>query len=178
MKLKGFKFYKDRHGRQRCYHRKSAVAIDLEKYPIGSKEFFDQCNTIKKFHAPKREEVIFVYLFKDGPLVKIGATKDVERRFNAIRTISGRDIIISAFTRGRRDDEVALHRKFKQYRQTGEWFRIEGSLAKFMDNPKQNLVKNITPAGSPSLKKSPIGERSLSTSLDFMSNHVPVSLES
>jgi hypothetical protein len=170
MRLTGFKLYKDRHGRQRCYHRKSGVAIDLGKYPIGSKEFFDQCSTIKRFHEPKQEEVIHVYLFKDGPLVKIGSTKDIEGRFNAIRTVSGREIVLAAFTRGSREDERALHHRFKKYRQTGEWFRIEGSLAKFMVNAKQNLAKSIVPTGSQSLGKSPIGERSVSTPSDSLSN--------
>ena len=39
IKVKGFKIFNDRHGKRRCYHRKTGEAIDLEKYPEGSPEF-------------------------------------------------------------------------------------------------------------------------------------------
>jgi hypothetical protein len=40
IKVKGFKIFPDRHGRIRCYHRKTGEPIDLEKYPLGSAGFF------------------------------------------------------------------------------------------------------------------------------------------
>ncbi|MBB4375630.1 integrase [Bradyrhizobium sp. SBR1B] len=39
IKVKGFKIFKDRHGKERCYHRRSGIAIDLRKCPLGSAEF-------------------------------------------------------------------------------------------------------------------------------------------
>jgi hypothetical protein len=40
IKVKGFKIFPDRHGKERCYHRLTGTAIDLEKFPKGSAEFF------------------------------------------------------------------------------------------------------------------------------------------
>ena len=34
--LQGFKIFKDRHGKDRCYHRKTHTAVDLRKALIGS----------------------------------------------------------------------------------------------------------------------------------------------
>lgn len=46
IRVKGFKLFKDRHGKQRCYHRRSNVAVDLVKYSVGSVEFFAECARI------------------------------------------------------------------------------------------------------------------------------------
>ncbi|GLR95037.1 hypothetical protein GCM10007858_26710 [Bradyrhizobium liaoningense] len=40
IRVKGFKIFRDRHGKWRCYHRKSGTAIDLTKHDLGSAEFF------------------------------------------------------------------------------------------------------------------------------------------
>lgn len=45
-RLKGYQIFKDRHGRQRCYHRATRTAIDLEKNPIGSAGFLAECARI------------------------------------------------------------------------------------------------------------------------------------
>ena len=36
----------DRHGRRRCYHRKTGIAIDLVEYLKGSAEFMAECARI------------------------------------------------------------------------------------------------------------------------------------
>ncbi len=46
VRVKGFKIFKDRHGRGRCYHRKTGTKIDLTKSPIGTAEFFAECARI------------------------------------------------------------------------------------------------------------------------------------
>jgi integrase len=46
VRVKGFQIFKDRHGRWRCYHRKTGTAIDLAKAPLGSAEFFAECARI------------------------------------------------------------------------------------------------------------------------------------
>ena len=43
IRVKGFQIFRDRHGRPRCYHRKTGTAIDLTAAPIGSAEFFGEC---------------------------------------------------------------------------------------------------------------------------------------
>ena len=46
VRVKGFQIFADRHGRMRCYHRKSRIAVDLERAPLGSAEFFAECARI------------------------------------------------------------------------------------------------------------------------------------
>jgi integrase len=46
VRVKGFKIFKDRHGRPRCYHRATATAVDLKKHPIGSAGFIAECSRI------------------------------------------------------------------------------------------------------------------------------------
>jgi integrase len=46
VRIRGFQIFKDRHGRWRCYHRKTRLAVDLAKSPIGSAEFFAECARI------------------------------------------------------------------------------------------------------------------------------------
>jgi hypothetical protein len=47
VKIKGFQIFRDRHGRWRCYHRKTHIAIDLQQAPLGSDEFMAECARIK-----------------------------------------------------------------------------------------------------------------------------------
>lgn len=44
--VKGFKIFKDRLGKHRCYHRATGTAVDLNAAPIGSAEFFAECARI------------------------------------------------------------------------------------------------------------------------------------
>ena len=46
VRVKGFKIFADRHGKMRCYHRKTGIAIDLKQAPLGSAEFFAECSRI------------------------------------------------------------------------------------------------------------------------------------
>ncbi len=44
--VKGFQIFTDRHGKRRCYHRATRIAVDLEAAPLGSAEFFAECSRI------------------------------------------------------------------------------------------------------------------------------------
>lgn len=46
VRVSGFKIFKDRHGKQRCYHRKTGIKIDPERAPIGSAAFIAECEKI------------------------------------------------------------------------------------------------------------------------------------
>lgn len=46
VRVRGFKIFKDRHGKLRCYHRVTGHKIDLNKVPIGSSAFFAECEKI------------------------------------------------------------------------------------------------------------------------------------
>jgi integrase len=46
VRVHGFKFFTDRNGHKRCYHRRTRIAIDLKKAPRGSPEFLAECARI------------------------------------------------------------------------------------------------------------------------------------
>jgi len=56
IRVKGFKVFKDRHGRLRCYHRKTGVSIDLKNAPIGSAEFIAECAMIANLQKATEKE--------------------------------------------------------------------------------------------------------------------------
>lgn len=51
IRVKGFQIFYDRHGKQRCYHRKTREAIDLQAHPIGSAGFIAECARIEALSA-------------------------------------------------------------------------------------------------------------------------------
>jgi hypothetical protein len=51
IRVKGFKVFNDRHGKPRCYHRKTGIAVDVVKNPLGSAEFFAECARIAALMA-------------------------------------------------------------------------------------------------------------------------------
>ncbi len=52
VRVKGFQIFKDRHGRLRCYHRKTRTAVDLKACPLGSEAFFAECQRIADLLKP------------------------------------------------------------------------------------------------------------------------------
>lgn len=46
VRIKGFKIFRDRHGKPRCYHRATGTAVDVIKHPIGSAGFIAECSRI------------------------------------------------------------------------------------------------------------------------------------
>jgi integrase len=52
VRVKGFQVFKDRHGKMRCYHRKTRIAVDLQAMPFGSAGFFAECVRIAELSRP------------------------------------------------------------------------------------------------------------------------------
>jgi hypothetical protein len=51
VRVKGFQIFKDRHGKPRCYHRRTGTPIDLERAPLGSAEFLAECARVTALTA-------------------------------------------------------------------------------------------------------------------------------
>lgn len=71
---------------------------------------------------------VYLYLMKRTGLLKIGISKDPPGRARALSCAAGETVLVIATqefpTRdGARSQEVALHHRFKTFRQRGEWFR-------------------------------------------------------
>lgn len=64
-----------------------------------------------------------IYLIKAQNLYKIGSATDMDKRMVAYRTHNP-FIEWVRYTKGSEKDEKKLHKKYKEYRTTGEWFQF------------------------------------------------------
>lgn len=64
--------------------------------------------------------------------MKIGFTTNLKRRISSLRTGAAVPIEIIGTIKCSADRESLLHKKFGRYREHGEWFRLEGDLAKYV----------------------------------------------
>jgi integrase len=53
VKVKGFKVFKDRFGKERCYHRATGQKVDLSAFKLGTAEFFAECARIAALNTEK-----------------------------------------------------------------------------------------------------------------------------
>jgi hypothetical protein len=74
----------------------------------------------------------FVYFIRMGDAVKIGFSADVGKRLNGIQTACPGPAEVIKIIPGSDQTERYFHVHFANYRQQGEWFRLEGALAAFL----------------------------------------------
>lgn len=74
-----------------------------------------------------------IYFISDGEkLVKIGYTTGLpESRLKQLQTGNGKKLRLLTAIRGDRATELIMHTAFNDLRESGEWFRNEGVLARF-----------------------------------------------
>lgn len=70
----------------------------------------------------------FVYFLRGGDHVKIGHSRDVEKRRAELQTGNPYQLELLAQVPGSPVDERALHKRFAAERVAGEWFRITPEL--------------------------------------------------
>jgi hypothetical protein len=111
-------------------------------------------------------ETNFIYIIgaQESPLVKIGTTDDVKRRLREIQNMSPVRLRVIWHAPGDEKTERALHRRFKAYREWGEWFRLRdpvASVERALRNPSL-LIKSkrrtpfaSAPKAAPSQVKTP-----------------------
>ncbi|WP_424140409.1 GIY-YIG nuclease family protein [Roseomonas chloroacetimidivorans] len=66
--------------------------------------------------------VYFIQAGENGP-VKIGTTESILRRIALIQNGQAEPVRLLHLFEGGREEEQALHRRFREYRLRGEWFR-------------------------------------------------------
>lgn len=76
--------------------------------------------------------VYFVGTREHG-MVKIGVTHMLADRFGEIQACSPVKLEVLSYRLGDRMMEANYHRKFAAYREHGEWFRLEGELAEYIE---------------------------------------------
>lgn len=87
---------------------------------------------------PKVGSIYFIRANGTGP-VKIGFSTDYQARIASMMTSHARQLRLVAVIRGSHTDEQALHKRFAKYRVRGEWFRVAGELAKYLESLPTDL---------------------------------------
>ncbi|WP_414472893.1 tyrosine-type recombinase/integrase [Microvirga sp. M2] len=95
VRVKGFKIFADRHGRWRCYHRKTKIPIDLRKAPLGSADFFAICEKIAARNARRTTKSntlgMLIEKYRESPAYSILAPRTKEtyqRAFDYLQPIA------------------------------------------------------------------------------------------
>src|SRR6266852_2897517 len=97
VRVKGFQIFADRHGRMRCYHRRTKTPVDLTKAPLGSAEFFGECARLAeagKLQLPPKPGTLGMLIaeYKKHPAFTDLANhtkSDYQRIFDYLRPIIG-----------------------------------------------------------------------------------------
>ncbi len=84
------------------------------------------------------ESCHLVYFIRLNDFIKIGFTRNVTQRFQAIEAAVPYDVTLLHEMPGSFDLELDLHRKFKHLRVRGEWFRADLELVNFIEELKNN----------------------------------------
>ena len=81
-----------------------------------------------------------VYFFQKGrrQVIKIGYSGDHEERRQNLQAATPDRLRLIATIPGNKAVEAALHRRFREYKVTGEWYRLEGELAAYVAGLKDN----------------------------------------
>ena len=83
--------------------------------------------------APVPDREPLVYFIRCGDAVKIGYTKDIDRRLAHIRMLNPNRVEVLAMMAGAVQLERDLHTRFSAQRVHGEWFRLDGELAELLE---------------------------------------------
>ncbi|MCP3368287.1 GIY-YIG nuclease family protein [Bradyrhizobium cajani] len=97
----------------------------------------------KAAEPPTMHAIGGVYFIASGEFVKIGWSLSVPERMKALQTSSSRKLTLLRVIPGVKEDEAKFHQEFAEHRAEGEWFRIEGTLARLPWNrPGAKSVKH------------------------------------
>ena len=76
----------------------------------------------------------YLYAIRGAGMIKIGRSVSPELRFKAIQSGSPVRLELVGYVKGDHAQERRMHRKFKEYRSHGEWFRDEGAVSEWVES--------------------------------------------
>lgn len=88
---------------------------------------------------PTRHSIYFIQS-GNGP-IKIGYTTVSQLRFSMLQVGNPEPLKIIKILRGGREEETAIHKKFKRDRLRGEWYIPSPELLKFINDVDDNNLK-------------------------------------
>ena len=108
----------------RAVHEEQVELDELRAQKLAEREMAHICK--RNLAIATAGVVYYVRRDADG-LIKIGTTTKLGNRMSNLRGVHG-PLRLMAVRAGGRPQEIALHQKFAELRETGEWFRPELSL--------------------------------------------------
>lgn len=89
----------------------------------------------------------FVYFIRceASGLIKIGYSTDLQGRVASLLHANPRGVALMASAPGGAVAEAAVHKKFRELRVRGEWFRTSPALLSFIEQVKRNGALGLTP---------------------------------
>lgn len=99
-------------------------------FPVGSDQMWRAEATPEK--AQPSQKVYFIGSV-EMRCVKIGVTRNVDRRIAGLQTACPCELTIFAVIDGDKSTERALHSQFAEHRRHGEWFELSDDIQDFID---------------------------------------------
>jgi excisionase family DNA binding protein len=78
-----------------------------------------------------------------GGLIKIGRSKNPEKRVAYFQAHSPVPLSLLFFMEGDAKLESKLHRRFSEFRRHGDWFEPSGEILKFIEEQREALLQNV-----------------------------------
>jgi hypothetical protein len=102
----------------------------------------------KAIPEPEFENAEYVYVVKAGGLIKIGITKNVDKRIKQLQTANPNKLVLCYIRESlpgmARSDEAYLHKYFEKIRSNGEWFLIGPDMDGIFQSQNFELVNLIS----------------------------------
>lgn len=104
--------------------------IDIFRYNKSKKGYKSFYTTLSK-----ADDSVYLIGNLEEKVVKIGKSDCIRLRLNQIQTYCHFELSILKTTTGLLEKEAELHERFRKYNIRGEWFRIEGELEDYINEP-------------------------------------------
>ena len=82
----------------------------------------------------------FCYAMLSGEAVKIGYSTNPRARASQVRCNTPADVDLVGYIPGTVEDERAIHARLSEWRISGEWFRLEGNVADFVESVRGKCI--------------------------------------
>ena len=128
-----FVYYNYKGSRDEAEALWADLALSEDPVTFIEEEPWDPRLPEKWAEEDESSQVYFMHA-KNLGLVKIGFSKNVERRLTTLQTSCPDELELLKTIPGGRSVEEELHSRFEDYRQTGEWFKASPELIQYISS--------------------------------------------
>jgi N6-adenosine-specific RNA methylase IME4 len=90
------------------------------------------------------ESLIYFLYEKSSHRVKIGLTKNLNKRIDSLQTGNSSQLLLAGVILGEQPKEAEIHAKFDHLRVNGEWFSCSNELIKFINSNRQDVFETAS----------------------------------